>query len=243
MFYLGSRKPSESVPVDWQAVYRQRMLDSQDERLKAFYAAGVVPPDTPLKSVPMVALDFETTGFDPQRDGIVSIGLVPFDLQRIYCKSARHWIVRPRTVLPQESVVVHGITHSDIQSAPDLMRILEYLLKALAGRVIVVHYRSIERPFLNAALEKRLHEGILFPVIDTMELEARVHRAKPLSFWQRLKGVEPPSIRLVDSRQRYHLPYYRQHHALTDAMGTAELLMAQISYRFSPDTPVSELWK
>lgn len=247
MFYLGSIPKSTGLDkeqaIDWPTFFSQQAELAQDARLKAFYAAGVVAPATPLCDVPFVALDFETTGFDPQQDGIVSIGLVPFDLKRIHCAGAKHWIVRPRTPLDKSSVVIHGITHSDIQAAPDLMRVLEYLLKALEGRVVVVHYRNIERAFLHAALEKRLHEGISFPVVDTMELEARVYRAKPLGFWQKFKGEQPESIRLVDSRSRYNLPYYHQHHALTDALATAELLMAQVAYRFSPQTPISELWK
>lgn len=242
--YLSTEKiKTDTQQVDWVQLYKQRLNSAKDERLQSFYSAGTFAPDTPIKSIPFVAVDFETTGFDPKRDGIVSIGLVPFDLQRIHCKGAKHWIVRPRTTLDKESVVVHGITHSDIKSAPDLMRIVEYLLKALEGRIVVVHHRGIERPFLNAALEKRMSEGIVFPVVDTMELEARLHRAKPLTLWQRFRGQSLPSIRLVDSRERYHLPYYRQHHALTDALATAELFLAQMSHRFSEDTPISELWK
>jgi len=242
--YLSTEKiKADTQQIDWIQLYQQRLEVVKDDRLKSFYAAGTFAPDTPIKSIPFVAVDFETTGFDPKSDGIVSIGLVPFDLKRIHCKGAKHWIVRPRTALDKESVVVHGITHSDIKSAPDMMRIVEYLLKALEGRIVVVHHRGIERPFLNAALEKRINEGIVFPVVDTMELEARLHRAKPLTLWQRFRGHSLPSIRLVDSRERYHLPYYRQHHALTDALATAELFFAQVSHRFSEDTPISELWK
>lgn len=244
MFYLGTaKKASKEMQVDWSAVYQQRLEQTKDERLRSFYEAGVVSPDTPISQVSFVAVDFETTGFDPQKDGIVSIGLVPFNLQRIQCQGAKHWIVRPRTVLAEDSVVIHGITHSDIKSAPDFMRVLEHLLKALEGKIVVVHHRGIERPFLDVALQKRINEGILFPVVDTMELEARVHRTKPLSIWQRFRGHSLPSIRLVDSRERYNLPYYRQHNALTDALATAELFLAQVSYRFSKDTPIQELWK
>jgi len=38
------------------------------------------------------------------------------------------------------------------------------------------------------------------------------------------------------------LPRYRLHHALTDALATAELLQAQVAHRFTPDTPLSALW-
>lgn len=139
--------------------------------------------------------------------------------------------------------MIHGITHSDIAVAPDITHILADLLSQMAGTVAVVHFRGIERPFLDATLRDRLAEGIEFPVIDTMELEARLHRRKPPSLLDRLLGKKPVSIRLADSRRRYGLPDYHPHHAVTDALASAELLQAQIAHRFSPDTPVGELWK
>ena len=58
-------------------------------------------------------------------------------------------------------------------------------------------------------------------------------------------GRYPPhvSIRLADTRRRYNLPRYRPHHALTDALASAELLQAQVAHRFSPTTPLRDLWK
>ena len=113
---------------------------------------------------------------------------------------------------------------------------------ALAGCIPVVHFRHIERPFLDAAVRARLGEGLSFPLIDTMSIEARRHR---LSLWARFRrwlGRPPLSIRLYDSRARYGLPPYEGHHALWDALATAELLQAQIARHFSPQTPVGRLW-
>ena len=59
----------------------------------------------------------------------------------------------------------------------------------------------------------------------------------------RLFGRQQLSIRLAASRGRYGLPRYRPHHALTDALASAELLQAQVGQRFAPDTPIRELWK
>ncbi|WP_027857733.1 3'-5' exonuclease [Marinobacterium jannaschii] len=228
---------------DWPREFARLEQDAVDFRLRNFYEAGVVDADTPLKDVPFVAMDFETTGLNPARDDIVSVGLVPFSLDRIRCRESRHWIVNPRQPLAEQSVVIHGITHSDVSNAPDLMRILELLLESLAGKVVVVHYRRIEREFLNTAMQARLAEGISFPVVDTMDLEARLHRTGRSGFVARLKGDKPVSIRLADSRTRYGLPYYQPHHALTDALATAELLQAQIANRFTPETPISEIWR
>ena len=116
------------------------------------------------------------------------------------------------------------------------------VLQNLAGHVLVAHCREIERQFLNWACRSRIGEPIDFPVVDTMELEARVHRRKQQRLFARLFGGEPPSIRLAASRARYGLPRYRPHHALTDALASAELLQAQIAHRFSPQTPIADLW-
>lgn len=229
-------------PGDWPEKLSTLAGEARDPRLKAFYSAGCVAPDTPISEVPMVAVDFETTGLDPDQHSIVSVGLVPFTLRRISLPGARHWVVRPPLPLHQTSVTIHGITHSDIEHAPDFGDILGELLPALAGRVMVVHYRAIERPFFNVAMEWRLKEGIDFPLIDTMANEAYLHPDRNPNRWQRLMGRQPISIRLADSRLRYHLPHYPGHNALIDAIGTAELLQAQVSHHFGADTPVSDLW-
>ena len=228
--------------IDWSSHFQALALTSIEPQLQLFYQQGCIASDTPLAEVPFVAVDFETTGLDAEHDEIISIGLVPFDLSRIRIREARHWLLKPRQKLASESVVIHGITHSDINDAPDLEEVLGSVLEAIAGRIPVVHYRYIERPFLDAALKRRVNEGIQFPVVDTMELEARMHRQGFARKLSRFLGRKPVSIRLSDSRVRYSLPRYSQHHALTDAIATAELLQAQIRYHYSEDSPISELW-
>ncbi|MFT6898484.1 MAG: DNA polymerase-3 subunit epsilon [Paraglaciecola sp.] len=190
----------------------------------------------------MVALDFETTGLDPKRDSIVSIGLVPMSMSRISCNAAKHWIIKPETRLRSTSVVVHGITHSAVADAPHFSTLIDTLLANLQGKIVVAHHCPIERGFLHAALKRHIQEGIAFPVIDTMALEARFTRTMGRTLWRRLTARKPASIRLTDSRTRYHLPYYRQHQALTDALACAELLQAQCATHLTPDTPVSAIW-
>lgn len=228
--------------LSWPDLYRQLTTDAKDQRLRDFYAAGCVAPDTPVEKVPFVAVDFETTGLDPDQHSIVSVGLVPFTLDRIQLGGARHWLVKPQLPLHQTSVTVHGITHTDIDKAPDLEEVLGDILSCLAGRIPVVHYRNIERPFLNVALKWRIREGLQFPVVDTMAIEAHLHPDRQPSWWQKLKGQQPVSIRLADSRTRYRLPHYQPHNALIDALASAELLIAQIQHHFSPETPIGDLW-
>lgn len=228
--------------TDWQARFQSLAEEARHPLLKAYYGAGCVSPDTPISDVPLVALDFETTGLDPNQHSIVSVGMVPFTLTGIQLGQARHWVVRPKLPLHQTSITIHGITHSDIDNAPDLSEILDDVFGLLRGRIAVVHYRDIERGFLDVALKWRLGEGIRFPVLDTMAIEAHLHPERRPNRWQRLMGKKALSIRLADSRLRYALPHYAAHNALMDAAATAELLQAQIRHHFSPETPIGDLW-
>lgn len=239
MLSIRNTMSSES---SWPEYMAGRARKAEDPRLKAFFEAGVPQPETPIGEVRLMALDLETTGMDVNRHGIVSIGMVPFTIRRIHGGGSYYRVVRPRRMLREESVVIHHITHSEIAEAPDLNDVLGEVLETLSGHVPVVHYHPIERRFLGEAVRVRVGESLLFPMIDTMVLEARWQRE---SFRARLNkwfGRQPESIRLHESRERYHLPFYHAHHALTDALATAELLQAQIAHRYSPDTPVGNLW-
>lgn len=236
------RRRRTTTEPGWPEYLADRARTARDPRLTRFFAAGTPDPATPIRDVPLVAVDMETTGLDPARHGIVSIGLVPFTLDRIPLATRRYWVVRPRRPLEAASVAFHHITHSAIEHAPDLTEVLDDVLAALAGRVAVVHYRTIEREFLDATVTDRTGEGVRFPVIDTMELEARLHRESVGARLRRLVGQRPASVRLADSRARYGLPAHQGHHALMDALATAELLQAQIATHHDPGTAVGELW-
>lgn len=243
MLYLKPEKKAVAQhTTQYQRLFEQLAPAANNPLLKQYYQAGMVPPETPLADLELVALDIETTGLDPRRDAIVSVGLIPFDFQRIYCSKAGYWVLDPGKPLTTGSVVIHGITHSEIRAAQDLAEIVPDLLQVLAGRVVVVHCRQIERRFLDVALKERIGEGIVFPAIDTMEIENRFVRRRLFQRIGQFFGRSPKSIRLAASRSRYHLPHYTPHHALTDALATAELFQAQVAWRFSPQTPVSDLW-
>ena len=155
----------------WQDYVREQAVDCKHPILQSFYQSQVFAPDLTIANAEFVAMDFETTGLDLENDEIVSIGLVPFTLDRIKIAQARHWIVRPQCSLTSDSIVIHGITHSDVSAAPELHDVLQQVLDCLKERVVVVHYQFVEREFLNRAVYKLYGEELLFPMMDTMWLE------------------------------------------------------------------------
>lgn len=232
--------PYQVIPDDWGVFYLEQSKMSLPESLGAFYQSQLLGDDKAMAATNFVALDIETTGLDAQKDEIVSIGLVPFDCQRIYLAQAKHWVVSSGH-LTSDSVLVHGITHTEVAGAPSLNSILPELLACLRGKQIVVHYRYMEREFLRKAFAALWKKDFLFPVIDTLELEGKYLRDTQ-SLVARLMKKSLPPLRLLHVRERYNLPAYENHNALVDALATAELLQAQIAKQSIGEKRVRALW-
>ena len=235
-------RPAAPPQGNWAQYMANCAEASQHPVLARFHQSAWPAADMPLSQVEFAAVDIETTGLDAQRHAIVSIGVIPFTLQRIRSDQAWYQVVRPYGDLIPESVTFHHLTHSDIYQAPRFAAIIDPLLAQLAGKVVVAHYRTIERTFIDEAVRHALGEGLLFPMIDTMQIEADLYPQRKSGWLSRFLGREPISIRLADSRSRYGLPMYQAHHALTDALGTAELFQAQVATHFSPQQRLEELW-
>ncbi|EEF80307.1 3'-5' exonuclease [Methylophaga thiooxydans] len=239
---MFKKRSQQSVIDEWQHYQTQQAKASVNPTLQRFYQMPLTDPDMPLSEVPFVALDFETTGLDPRYNEIVSFGLVPFTLRGIRPSDGHYQVVKPNCVLSEESIAFHRITHSQVDTAPPLEKVLDELLGRLSGCIVVVHYQQIERPFLDLACRKLWGEHCLFPLIDTMAIEARWQRSGWKHRLKKTLGLQPVSIRLDDSRRRYGLPSYSAHHAKVDAMATAELFLAQVARHYSPTTAIGQLW-
>jgi DNA polymerase-3 subunit epsilon len=180
-------------------------------------------PLTPKKSqcddLVIVALDLETTGLDPKRDHILSYGLVEIQHMTVRLGTARHQLISIEGQIPEESAVIHQITDDQAATGISLESALPELLSRLAGKVMLVHYASIEQNFLNAACQKLYRAPFVIPTIDTLVLAQRL-------FARRNYTVQPGDLRLFNLRPRYNLPNYRAHNALSDALATAELFLA-----------------
>ncbi|ENM5744033.1 DNA polymerase III subunit epsilon [Vibrio metoecus] len=227
--------------IYWPARLAHLAKQTTQPDLQRYYAHPVVEGSTPIAECPLVALDFETTGLNPQQEAILSVGLVPFTTSRIALKEARYWLVKPTQPLAEQSVVIHGITHSELSRAQAPDEVLRELIGALRGKIAVVHFRHIEREFLQQATLQLWGEALELPLIDTLEVERHILQQQR-SFWQRVTGRPLPSVRLGQSRMRYGLPSYSPHHALTDAIATAELFQAQYTHHMQHDTQIQSLW-
>lgn len=175
----------------------------------------------PFSRVDFLVVDIETTGLDPHRDHVLEIGWVPVTGGEVVLDGVHGTVVRPPDgVLVGESAVVHGLTDDALAAAPDLADVLPELGALLPSRVLVAHHAPIELDFLGAGLRKVAAGRKPPPVVDTMTLQRRLLVGG--------RGEPPPgALRLDAARHHFGLPRYAAHRAATDAMATAELLLAQ----------------
>jgi DNA polymerase-3 subunit epsilon len=204
---------------------RRREIESlADGPLKRFYdntAAALNDPTQPWHTARYLALDLETTGLNPERDHMLSAGWICVDHGAVVASSARHHLVRP----PDGSEVgasatIHGITDDEAASGAELGPVVEALLADLEGRVLVCHFAQMELGFVGRACRQLWGADFRPPqLIDTMQWY--YDRANRIGAMQ-----QPDDLRLYSLLRQYNLPSIRPHHALSDAYGTALLLLA-----------------
>lgn len=169
----------------------------------------------------VLAVDVETTGLDPKNSQLVSIGWVPVNDRVIDLTGAQYFVLAGASV--GESATIHGVTDDDVATkGADPAVVLDAFERAFEGRALLAHFAQMETKFLAKlyrdvrGVKWQLHER---EVIDTMTMERR-HMER--------MGTYPrgEDLRLARVRERYHLPRYANHSALTDAIACAELYLA-----------------
>lgn len=164
-----------------------------------------------------MVVDLELTGLDARSDEIISFGAVPVEHGRVSADRTLYGFVRPTRLLPEASVLVHGIRMIDLEGAPRLEEAIGPLIEAMTGRILVAHAARIEEAFLSAAL-RRVGVRLRTPVIDT-EVLGRLLMAE--------RGATLPSFLSLHELVAYlGLPEHRPHDALGDALTTAQAFLA-----------------
>lgn len=139
----------------------------------------------------VVVLDLETTGLDPQLEGILEIGAVRLDGEAI--EAEFHRLVDPGVAIGAASQAIHGITAEAIAGAPPVERVLPDLLAFIGDLPIVAHNAPFDLAFLRRALRLAGLGDLRNAAIDTLELAKEVfpaQRAYKLEAVCRLLGHE-----------------------------------------------------
>jgi len=185
--------------------------------ISAYKAARPPSGATPWREARYAVVDLETTGLDPKRDEIVSFASIPIQEARVIVGETRATLVRPTDMPEAKTIRIHGLRPIDLAEAPTLPEVLDLMLEALTGRVLVAHAAWVERGFLAAALNPaglRIAE----PVLDTAALARHVFGSEDLG--------EGEAVSLSETARRLGLPVHSPHIAEGDALTAAQVFLA-----------------
>jgi DNA polymerase-3 subunit epsilon len=179
-----------------------------------------------------LACDGEMSSLDPGAGELLSLAWVPVERGEVILGGAVERRLRNVASVGQ-SATVHGLRDCDLRDGEAVAEVLESLLDAARGRILVFHHAALDIAFLEAAARRLWGMPLLLPVLDTLTLEERLLR-------RRGAVIAGGDLTLTACRARYGLPAHRAHTALGDALAGAELLLAQLARR-GPDLRLGDL--
>lgn len=164
-----------------------------------------------------IALDIETTGFDPEKDSPMEIAFVRFDAKHIFDEWTT--LVNPETEIPAIVSHITGIAYQDILHAPKLSEVQASIQDRIGTYPIVGHNVSFDIEFL-----KKKNFRIENPVYDTYSLSTIL-----------IPGL--PSYALEALTPILKIPHAEKHRALQDARAAMHLfrLLLQRIETIAPD--------
>jgi DNA polymerase-3 subunit epsilon len=124
--------------------------------------------ETPPSQVRFVVLDTETTGLDPRRDRLITIGAVAVRQGEIVLED--HFEVLLKLDYNRSSVTVHGITRDEAAGGMEERQALALFLNYLKDGVIVGHHIGHDIEALNCACERHFNVRLKNRSLDTMDL-------------------------------------------------------------------------
>ena len=192
---------------------------AQDSRIIGAYQAlfdGPRNDDVLWDDVRFVALDSETTGLDPRRDSLITIGAVAVVAGDVLLDDAFEVMMPVR--YNSASVAVHGITVDEARGGVPEPEALEAFLAYLGAGVIVGHHILHDITTLNVACGRHFGLELQNRFLDTMDLTLHLEREGVLPRDTRIEGFS-----LDQLCQLFGVVPHDRHTAAGDAFITAQV--------------------
>jgi DNA polymerase-3 subunit epsilon len=180
--------------------------------------ASTWPGDASPQAVRFVVLDCETTGLDPRRDRIVSIGAVAVSEAQIILADGFEALLK--VSYNTAATLVHGIAREETLDALDEREALLGFLDYLRDGVIVGHHINHDLAMLDAACERQFGMHLKNRHLDTMGLTLHLQRDGAFA-------PEPPiaGFSLDALCEHFGVVPYDRHTAAGDAFLTAQVFL------------------
>ncbi|MFT4416582.1 exonuclease domain-containing protein [Fredinandcohnia humi] len=165
----------------------------------------------PLEALKVVVFDIETTGFFPdQGDEIISLGAVKVQGDKILENDVFYSLVQYEKGLSSEVEELTGLSPGILKTAPPLAEVLIQFFEFSKGYPLVAHHANHEKSFMQHASWKLFRTPFKHRIVDT-------------SFLYRIVDPNLAFTKLEEFCDYYQIPLINRHHALGDALLTANL--------------------
>lgn len=175
---------------------------------------GEVAALLPVEQVRFVVLDSETTGLNPLKDRLVTIGAIAVLNHEILIEDSFEAMLK--VDYNSSAVTVHGVTREESLAGLDERAALEQFRGYLGGGVIVGHHIAHDVDTFNAGYQRHFGFRLSNPSLDTMALALHLERDGAFAGEGAIEGFSLDAL-----CARFNIIPHDRHTAPGDAFMTA----------------------
>lgn len=164
-----------------------------------------------------VCLDCETTGLNPRKDEILSIGAVIIKENKVLMSKTLNIFVKPSMNVTEESIKIHHIRPIDLENAVTPKEAIYELLEFMGSRPVVGYYIQFDMAMINKYTKKLL--GIKLPN-KTIEVSSMYYKTRPKNSEYQFIDLKFDTI-----MKTLNIPELGKHDALNDAIMTSMIFL------------------
>lgn len=97
----------------------------------------------------VVVYDCETTGLNPKKDNIISIGAVKVKGNKILTDEAIHIYIQQKEEINHKSITIHQIRNCDLEQAIPIDEAIEQFLHYIGSRKLIGYYLEFDVAMIN----------------------------------------------------------------------------------------------
>jgi DNA polymerase-3 subunit epsilon len=158
-----------------------------------------LPVGQPINTLPLSFLDVETTGLVPVHGHrICEVALIRTCGDTV--ETTYNTLVNPRRPIEAGAFAVNRISPDMLRDAPGFDMVVEHVLKAIEGSVIIAHNAPFDMAFMTNELQLLGYPPPDNPVIDTLVLARSLlssHTSHSLPSLSRSLGLSTPNHRAM----------------------------------------------
>lgn len=164
-----------------------------------------------------VCLDCETTGLNPKKDEILSIGAVLIKENKILMRETFNIFVKPSKKIDHESIKIHHIRPIDLENAIEPQTAIFKLLDFIGNRPIVGYYIDFDIAMISKYTKKYI--GIKLPN-ESIEVSSMYYKTR-----KKTSEYEFIDLKFDTIMQNLEIPALGKHDALNDAIMTSMMFL------------------